>query len=116
MAARELNYRAGDEFLHAVYGRTNETLLCLDSTGRTYALAAHALPSARGLGEPVGKDLKPPEGATFCGLMAGDETTHYLLLTDAGYGFVAPLAELVTRNRSGKAVINARNVQVMPPQ
>ncbi len=116
VAARELNYRAGDEFLHAVYGRTNETLLCLDSTGRTYALAAHALPSARGLGEPVGKDLKPPEGATFCGLMAGDETTHYLLLTDAGYGFVAPLSELVTRNRSGKAVINARNVQVMPPQ
>ena len=113
---RDLNYRSGDEFLHAVLGRSNETLLCLDSTGRTYSLAPHMLPSARSLGEPVSKDLKPPEGVTFSGLLAGGESTEYLLLTDAGYGFVAPMGELVTRNRSGKAVLTARNVAVLPPQ
>jgi len=113
---RDLNYRSGDGFLHAVLGRSNETLLCLDSTGRTYALAPHMLPSARSLGEPVSKDLKPPEGVTFGGLLAGGEATEYLLLTDAGYGFVAPMGDLVTRNRSGKAVLAARNVAVLPPQ
>jgi topoisomerase-4 subunit A len=113
---RDLNYRSGDGFLHAVLGRSNETLLCLDSAGRTYALAPHMLPSARSLGEPVSKDLKPPEGVTFSGLLAGSESTEYLLLTDAGYGFVAPMGELVTRNRSGKAVLTARNVAVLPPQ
>ena len=113
---RDLNYRSGDGFLHAVLGRSNETLLCLDSAGRTYALAPHMLPSAHSLGEPVSKDLKPPEGVTFSGLLAGSESTEYLLLTDAGYGFVAPMGELVTRNRSGKAVLTARNVAVLPPQ
>ena len=64
------------DFSHAVLGRSNETLLCLDSTGRTYALAPHMLPSARSLGEPVSKDLKPPEGVTFSGLLAGGEATE----------------------------------------
>jgi topoisomerase-4 subunit A len=42
-----LSYRAGDEFLHAARGRSNQLAVFLDSTGRSYALPAHALPSAR---------------------------------------------------------------------
>jgi topoisomerase-4 subunit A len=113
---RELNYRGDDGYLHAGVGRTNQPLLTIDSGGRTYALPAHALPSARGLGEPVGKQLKPPAGATFCGVMIGSSDDLYLLSTDAGYGFVAPLEEMVTRNKAGKAVLRARDVGVLPPQ
>ena len=113
---RELNYRGDDGYLHAGVGRTNQSLLTIDSGGRTYGLPAHALPSARGLGEPVGKQLKPPAGATFRGVMIGSSDDLYLLSTDAGYGFVAPLEEMVTRNKSGKAVLRARDVGVLPPQ
>jgi len=113
---RELNYRGDDGYLHTGVGRTNQPLLTIDSGGRTYALPAHALPSARGLGEPVGKQLKPPAGATFCGVMIGSSDDLYLLSTDAGYGFVAPLEEMVTRNKAGKAVLRARDVGVLPPQ
>ncbi|MEE3288496.1 MAG: DNA topoisomerase IV subunit A, partial [Pseudomonadota bacterium] len=113
---RELNYRGDDGYLHAGAGRTNQPLLTIDSGGRTYSLPAHTLPSARGLGEPVGKQLKPPAGATFRGVMIGSSDDLYLLSTDAGYGFVAPLEEMMTRNKSGKAVLRARDVGVLPPQ
>ena len=32
--SKTLSYRSGDRYLHDVAGRTNETLLCIDSTGR----------------------------------------------------------------------------------
>ena len=114
--AKTLSYRSGDRYLHDVAGRTNETLLCIDSTGRTYALIAHTLASARGQGEPISSQLKPPDGAVFRGVMIGQEDTLYLLATDAGYGFVASLGEMNSRNKSGKAILRARDVGVLPPQ
>ena len=113
---RELAYRGDDAYLHSCPGRTNQPLLCLDSTGRTYGLRPSELPSARSLGEPVGKSLKPPAGASFAGVMMGENTSQFLLASDAGYGFVATLEDLLTRNKSGKAVLSARGAGVLPPQ
>ena len=112
----KLSYRSGDRYLHHGLGRTNDILLCLDSTGRTYALVAHSLPSARSQGEPVSSQLKPPAGATFRGVMIGQEDTLYLLATDSGYGFVAALGEMNSRNKSGKAVLRGKDVGVLCPQ
>ncbi|NBT28654.1 MAG: DNA topoisomerase IV subunit A [Gammaproteobacteria bacterium] len=113
---RELSYRGDDGYLHSCPGKTNQPLLCLDSTGRTYGLRPHELPSARSLGEPVGKTLKPPAGASFAGVMIGDNASQFLLASDAGYGFVATIEDLLTRNKSGKAVLSARGAGVLPPQ
>ncbi|HEY5791612.1 MAG TPA: DNA topoisomerase IV subunit A, partial [Gammaproteobacteria bacterium] len=51
--AGALSYRAGDRFLAAAQGRSNQLAVFLDSTGRSYSLPAHSLPSARGQGEPL---------------------------------------------------------------
>ena len=48
--------------------------------------------------------------------MIGQEDTLYLLSTDAGFGFVARISDMNTRNKSGKAVLTAKNVGVLPPQ
>src|SRR5690606_19054988 len=48
-----LSYKAGDSFKFAVRGRSNQQVVLLDSTGRSYSLPAHNLPSARGQGEPL---------------------------------------------------------------
>jgi topoisomerase-4 subunit A len=114
--SESLSYRSGDRYLHDAVGRTNDTLLCIDSTGRTYALAAHTLPSARGQGEPVSSQLKPPDGAVFRGVMIGHEDTQYLLATDAGYGFIANLGEMNSRNKSGKTILRVTDTAVLPPQ
>ena len=113
---RELAYRGDDGYLHSGPGRTNQPLLCLDSTGRVYGLRSHELPSARSLGEPVGKTLKPPPGATFAGVMIGEHSSQFLLASDSGYGFVATLEDLLTRNKSGKSALTVRAGGVLPPQ
>ena len=100
-----LSYKSGDEFKMAVRGRSNQPAVILDSTGRAYTVASHNLPSARGQGEPVTGRINPPSGATFEGMMMGADDNLYLLASDAGYGFVAKLGDLQTKNRAGKAAL-----------
>lgn len=101
-----LSYKSGDGYGMAVRGRSNQPVVILDSTGRSYTLPSHNLPSARGQGEPVTGRINPPSGATFEGMMMGSEDQLYLLASDAGYGFVARLGDLQTKNRAGKAAIS----------
>jgi topoisomerase-4 subunit A len=103
--ALALSYKSGDSYLAAVQGRSNQLAMFIDSTGRVYSVAAHTLPSARGQGEPLSSRFKPPDGAEFCGAMIGDSNQKYLLASDAGYGFVVTLEDLVTRNKAGKAIL-----------
>ena len=113
----KLNFKSGEKFFCSVQGKTNDILVCIDSNGRTYSIAAHSLPSARSFGEPLSSSCKPKSGATFCGLMMGNAKTEYLLATNAGYGFIAPLDELNTRNKAGKATLKvADGTNVMRPR
>jgi topoisomerase-4 subunit A len=100
-----LNYRSGDNYLAAAQGRSNQLAMFIDSTGRVYSVIAGTLPSARGQGEPLSSRFKPPDGAAFCGAMIGDNEQKYLLASDAGYGFIATLADLVSRNKAGKSIL-----------
>ncbi len=113
---RKLSYKSGDGYRHMARGRSNQTTVVIDSTGRTYSIATHTLPSARGQGEPLSKRLKPPEGATFEGAMIGEPSAQYLLSTDAGYGFVAALGDLVSKNKAGKAILSVpKGAKVLTP-
>jgi topoisomerase-4 subunit A len=103
--ALALSYKAGDGYLASAIGRSNQLAMFIDSTGRVYSVMAGTLPSARGQGEPLSSRFKPPDGAEFCGAMIGDNEQKYLLASDAGYGFIATLEDLVTRNKAGKAIL-----------
>jgi len=113
---RTLSYKANDSFLSAAYGKSNQPAVFLDSTGRAYTLPAHSLPSARSQGEPLTGRLTPPEGASFAGALIGELEDRWLVASDAGYGFVVKLGELVSRNRSGKATLRLpKNARVLVP-
>lgn len=101
-----LAYKAGDNFLMAAKGRSNQQAVFLDSTGRSYSLAAHSLPSARGQGEPLTGRLNPPPEAIFTGLLLGEPSQLILLASDVGYGFVTELQNLYSKNRAGKAILS----------
>ncbi|MFW6094698.1 MAG: DNA topoisomerase IV subunit A [Pseudomonadota bacterium] len=112
----ELNYRSGDRLGAAAPGRTSDTLVFLDSTGRSYSVAAHTLPSARGQGEPLTGRLKPPAGARFVGLALGAPSAKVLLASNAGFGFIVSLADMVTKNKAGKAVLTVgKDAVALPP-
>ena len=100
-----LSYRSGDAFLSAAPGRSNETAVFIDSTGRAYNVPAHILPSARGQGEPLSGHLNPPDGASFCAVMIGRPEDCWVVASTAGYGFVVRLEDLATRNKAGKAAL-----------
>ena len=112
-----LNYKAGDQFLAAARGKSTELAVFLDSTGKSYAIPTHTLPSARGQGEPLTGRLSPPDGASFVAVILGDAADRYVVASDAGYGFVTTLEDLQSRQRVGKAVLTLpRNSRVLPPR
>ncbi|MDX1626725.1 MAG: DNA topoisomerase IV subunit A, partial [Wenzhouxiangellaceae bacterium] len=114
--AAELNYKAGDAYLHAARGRSNQLACVLDSTGRSYSLPAHELPSARSNGEPLTGRFSPPAGSQFRGLAIGAPDERVLLATSAGYGFVTKLESLHTRLKAGKQVLTVPDgARVLPP-
>jgi topoisomerase-4 subunit A len=104
--AEGLNYREGDGFLAACRGRSNQQAVFIDSTGRSYSTPAHALPSARGNGEPLTGRFSPPAGAQFQAVAVGDNNTRLLLASDFGYGFVTRFEAMLANKKAGKQLIS----------
>ncbi|RKS84437.1 DNA topoisomerase IV subunit A [Orbus hercynius] len=111
-----LNYKAGDSYKAAVKGKSNQPVIFIDSTGRSYAVEPSSLPSARGQGEPLTGKLTLPAGANIDHLiMSSSDEQKILMASDAGYGFICTFADLIARNRNGKAIITLpNNAKVMP--
>jgi topoisomerase IV subunit A len=110
-----LQYKSGDSFKLAARGKSNQLAIFMDSTGRAYSLPAHSLPSARGQGEPVSGRVNPPSGATFEGVVIGEDEKDVLLASNAGYGFVGKIGDLVSNKKSGKAVLRCpKGSKVLP--
>ena len=115
--ATGLSYKAGDGFKTAAPGRSNQYAVFIDSTGRSYSLAAHSLPSARGQGEPLTGRLQPPPGATFECVLLPDDNALYVIASDAGYGFVVKGEDLQAKNKAGKALLSLpAGALVVPPK
>jgi topoisomerase-4 subunit A len=111
-----LSYKAGDEFLIAARGKTNQPSIFLDTRGRAYSLPAHTLASARGHGEPLTGKLTPAEGTRFLSVVMGAADQKVLLASDAGYGFITDLSNMVTKNTRGKAMLTvAKDCEALPP-
>jgi topoisomerase-4 subunit A len=115
--ATGLSYKAGDGFKTSAMGRSNQFAVFIDSTGRSYSVAAHTLPSARGQGEPLTGKLQPPPGATFECVLLPDDDALYVIASDAGYGFVVKGEDLQAKNKAGKALLSLpAGAKVMQPR
>ncbi len=114
--AEALNYRTGDRYMLSVNARSNQQIVFLDSTGRSYSIPAHTLPSARGQGEPLSGRLQTPPDARFVAVMAGELDKPLLLSNTAGYGFITTLENLLAKNKAGKALFNLpEGAEILPP-
>lgn len=112
-----LSYKSGDKFYLAAHGKSNQQLVVMDDTGRSYAVTAHDLPSARGQGEPLTSRINPPAGSEFRGMLIGDENQPTLIASDAGYGFISTLGDMASKNKAGKSLLNVpQGAEVLPPQ
>ena len=101
-----LSFRPGDEMLCDLPCKSIQQVVFLSSEGRVYSLAAHSLPSARTLGEPLSSRFNMSDGARWSGVMGGDPETRWLVCGTRGHGFMARTGGLYTRSRAGKAFLN----------
>lgn len=112
-----LSYKAGDKYLAHACGKSNQPVIFIDSTGRSYALDPLSLPSARSQGEPLTGKLTLPAGATIEQVIMEPEKQELLMVSDAGYGFICKFEDLIARNKAGKALISLpENAKVLKPE
>jgi len=115
--AEGLSYKAGDGFLASAKGRSNQPAVFLDTSGRAFSCDAHGLPSARSQGEPLTGRFSVVGGEQFTDVLMGDDEQRYLIASDAGYGFVGKFADMISKNKAGKAFLSLPSAaKVITPQ
>jgi topoisomerase-4 subunit A len=98
-----LSFKAGDGLYGAFECRTTDALIAWGSNGRVYSTPVAGLPGGRGDGVPVSSLVDIESGTQLLHYYAAPADRALLLSTSAGFGFVAKLGDLVSRNRSGKS-------------
>jgi len=112
-----MNYKAGDGYLCSAKGRSNRPVAFIDSSGRAFTTDAHTLPTARSQGEPLTGRFNLATGETFVHCLMANDEAKYLLVSDAGYGFISSFSDMISRNKNGKAMVSLpQAAKVMAPQ
>lgn len=113
----KLAYKAGDGYLAQASGRSNQPVVFIDSSGRSFSCEAHTLPSARTQGEPLTGRFSLVAGENISQILMSKDDQLWLLASDAGYGFVAPFSDMQSRVKNGKALLSLpSSAKVLPPQ
>lgn len=100
-----LSYKSGDGFKDAAQGKSNQQVVFIDSSGRSFSTEAHTLPSARSQGEPLSGRFSIVAGEVIEHVIMAKMDKQYLIASDAGYGFVCTFEDMVTRQKAGKALV-----------
>lgn len=103
IAVDSIAYKTGDAAFAIFETRTTWPLLLLDSNGRAYTLPVAAIPGGKGDGVPLTTLIELQDGGKVVQALSAATETQYLFANSGGYGFVAAVADLVGRNRAGKA-------------
>ncbi len=103
--AASFAFKAGDGLYGTFECRTVDTLLVFGSNGRVYSVAVSVLPGARGDGQPVTTLIELEAGTQVAHYFAGPSSAWLLLSTSAGYGFLATVENMLSRQKAGKTFI-----------
>jgi len=114
---QKVKFRSGDDLLCHLRTYSDKPIVFLDSSGRSYTLYPHVLPSARSNGEPLTGHLSLQPDAHICYMLSPTRTTHFLVGSDSGYGFIIKFSDFLTHFKNGKSVITVKkHAAPMPPQ
>jgi topoisomerase IV subunit A len=104
--ADSISYKTGDFPFLVAESRTVWPLVIIDNHGRAYSVRVADLPGGRGDGVPITTLIEFQDGAKLAQALTDAPEVQYLFANSGGYGFVAGVADLVSRNRSGKAFLS----------
>jgi len=98
-----VNYKAGDQAFEMIETRTVWPLVVIDTNGRAYTVKIPDLPGGRGDGAPITTLVNFQDGARLAQVISDAPETQWLFAASGGYGFIATLADVTTRQKAGKA-------------
>lgn len=104
--AASFAFKAGDGLYGTFECRTVDTLIVFGSNGRVYSVPVASLPGARGDGQPITTLIELESGTQPAHYFAGPANATLLLSGTGGYGFLATVENLVSRQKAGKAFIS----------
>ena len=108
--APEYSFKSGDTLYGAFECRSVDTLLVFgsakDKSVRVYTVPVASLPGARGDGQPVTTLIELDAGTHVTHFFAGPVGACLLLANTGGYGFMATIENMMSRQRGGKAFID----------
>jgi topoisomerase-4 subunit A len=99
-------FKAGDGLYRTFECRTVDLLIVFGSNGRVYSVPVASLPGARGDGQPITTLIELESGTQPLHYFAGPANAKLLLSGTGGYGFLATVENLVSRQKAGKAFIS----------
>ena len=104
--AASFAFKAGDGLYGTFECRTIDPLIVLGSNGRVYSVAVSALPGARGDGQPITTMIDLESGTQPMHYLAGNPEQTVLLANSGGFGLLAKLGDLMTRQKGGKSFLS----------
>lgn len=104
--AASFAFKAGDGLYGTFECRTVDTMLIFGSNGRVYSVPVSLLPGARGDGQPVTTLIELESGTQVTHYFAGPAGATLLLSSSGGYGFLANVEHMISRQKAGKAFIS----------
>ena len=102
----QFSFKAGDGMYDTFEVRTVDVMQGFGSDGRVYTVPVSELPGARGDGSPLTSFVNLVAGSQMVAYYAGQPDDLVLLSTKAGYGFLANVADMSTRNKAGKSFVS----------
>ena len=104
--ATSFAFKSGDDLYGTFECRTVDTLLAFGSNGRVYSVAVALLPGARGDGQPITTLIELESGTQLVHYFAAAGSAQLLVSASGGYGFIASVDNMVSRQKAGKAFIS----------
>jgi topoisomerase-4 subunit A len=106
-------FKAGDGLYGTFECRSVDTLLVFGSNGRVYSVPVSLLPGGRGDGQPVTTLVDLESGTQLLYYFAGPANATLLLSGTGGYGFVATVDNMVSRQKAGKAFVTCNDGETL---
>jgi topoisomerase-4 subunit A len=107
--AASFAFKAGDGLYGTFECRTVDLLIVFGTAqggaGRVYSVPVATLPGARGDGQPITTLIELEAGTQPAHYFAGPSSATLLISGSGGYGFLATVENMISRNKSGKSFI-----------
>jgi topoisomerase-4 subunit A len=114
--AAALQFKAGDGLYGTFQCRSVDTLAVIGSNGRVYSVGVSLLPGGRGDGQPITTLIDLESGTQPAHYVAGSAEQTLLLASTGGFGLLARIGDLLTRQRGGKAFLSLEaDEKPLPP-